>query len=846
MVKKFLFSGLIILLTFSVGCASRVYYLTSGWRYHLGDLEGFEKIEFDDSNWEEVAVPHSLRIEPYKFNFTQRYYRGAGLYRVHFTVFKDSFKAGDRILIHFEGALTKTQVWLNGKYIGEHLGGYTPFTFDITEEFLPGKDNLLSVRVDNSRMNVPPEGALVDYTLFGGIYREVWIERKNPVYMENPFAWTTKIDEKKAVLKITAQAKNFLPEPVSCQFETELIEEQKTQDQLNKITITRAEKEYVISPGENQLELELLVENPKLWSMDYPYLYQLKLYLSCPEARKESIKEFPSTEVKMVDSVSFPFGLRWLEFTNQGFFLNGKPVKLVGFNRHQTYPYIGNAGSFRLQYLDALLLKQTGANFVRLSHYPQSPDFLDACDRLGLLVFEELPGWGYVGNQEWKNIAEQALEEMILRDRNRPSIILWGVRINESWWGEKWLAKMVELGHRLDPTRPASGARFLRNFRQFSEDVIAHNDYSGKLLIPPTDKPWLVSEYSVGSSSTLPDKEQIKIIQRNAYFLDLILSEPTCSGSAGWAFADYNTFMNRLVTPDAKGRIRAHGLVDIFRVKKPIYYFYQAQNSTSPMIKIINRWWTKEDFPGEVMVVGNCQKVRLFLNGKELETKIPDKIYTYPKRGEYHSLSYPPFSFSGFNFEPGELSAECLVGNEIRAIDRLKTPGPDRKIQLELGEEYTELSEPSWLIPKDFYSDPIRLIARLTDGEGNLVKENQGKIKFSVSENAEIIGDNPFQLVDGIAVVLLKIGDYDSLISSLKPDNNLAEVKIRAEILSKNLNALITELSIFIPVITEAEEQKPELKTGRDAITQEELFGQPDLILKKLFLDKLIKRSFPD
>jgi len=854
--KKFL--TLFWLLFFCGNCASGKIYLTANWRYNRGDLKNFEQIKFDDSGWEKVSLPHTLRIEPARFKPGQKYYRGVGLYRLRFSAFSGDgakYQPGDRVLLHFEGVLTRADVWLNGKYIGWHLGGYTPFTFDITDAFLPGEENLLAVKVDNSKMNVPPEGMLVDYTLFGGIYREVWLELKPPVYLQNPFAYTPELDEHKALLKISSETINTLSEPLSCKFSASLDDKIKGKKGIESITVAQLEKMVIVPAGNSKVNLEMEVINPKLWSPEYPYLYDLSVRLDCdiPEEKNETCSDAKTRAIR--DSISFNYGFRFFKFTNQGFFLNGKRVQLIGQNRHQSYPYIGNAAGFRLQYLDALLLKESGANFVRLSHYPQSPDFLDACDHLGLMVFEELPGWGFVGNNEWKAHAEQALREMIVRDRNRPSVILWGVRINEAWWGEKWLEKMIQPAHELDPTRPASGARFVRNFRHIKEDVIAHNDYSGRLIKPPIKKPWIVSEYVVGATSlekiTSSDAQQIAIIRNNAYMLDLILSEPSCSGSTGWAFADYNTFITRLAAPDAKGRIRRHGMVDIFRLKKPVYYFYQAQTTKEPMVKIINQWWQKDDFPGEVLVVGNCEQVRLILNGKEIGTHSPEKNYTYPLSGEYQSLPHPPFSFSGFRFEPGELIAQCLIQGAIKAEDHLHTPGPPAKIQLEFGEEFNWIA-PFYLISSDLYSDPVRVIARIVDAQGNPVKDNKTKIQFSVSETGEIIGDNPFQLQDGIAVIFVRLKVSEQMQERFGKELKKLELSVKAQILG-NQQIPASEKTILIAQAAETEESAKTLEQKLiqeiDAVNKplEELFGSPELILRKLFKEKIgaIEEFYP-
>ena len=830
----------VIVLGLLSSCASTRQYLTGGWKFRLGEEEKFFQPEFKDDGWQSVSLPHSLRIEPHRFKTFEYYYRGVGLYRLRFSAFGKDYQPGERVLLHFEAVMTRADVWLNGRYLGSHIGGYTPFSFDITDQFLPGEENLLAVKVDNSRMNVPPEGFQIDYTLFGGIYREVWVERRPPVYLLNPFAFTPEINARKAVLKITAETRNTLTGPVDCLFSSELRWTEHGENGMSSQVEAEAEKEFSITPGKGQVQLELELENPRLWSPEHPDLYELVLRLACPKTINTTQY---SSEIKSAisDVLTLNYGFRWFEFKNQGFFLNGQHLKLIGHNRHQSFPNLGNAASFRLQYLDAILLKKAGANFVRLSHYPQSRDFLDACDRLGLMVFEEIPGWGYMGNRQWKDRAEQALAEMILRDRNRPSVILWGARPNESWpFFEKWLAHMVELAHELDPTRPASGARYVGHFGHFSEDVIAHNDYSGQLLKPPADKPWLVSEHASGASRTRPDAAQLSRLHFVAYFLDLVWSEPGCAGSTGWVFADYNSFINRIFLIGGPERVALSGIVDLYRVLNPLYYFYQAQTAEQPMVKIINQWWEKEQFPGELAVAGNCGQVRLLLNGREVATQSPDQIYQRPVKGEFKSLPHPPFTFSGIEFEPGEIIAQCLVKGEIKAVDRLATPGRPAQIRLEVGEEFSRI-QPELLMPCNIYNDPVRVIATLVDAQGNRVRENNARIKFSVSESGEIIGDNPFRLEDGMAVVFVRLADADRLSQLNKGRDKPLPLIITAELVSSKGQPEITPAQIDLnPAILWFfldDQHKPRMPEEEPPAP--EIISAHEKSLRRLFAEKL-------
>ncbi|MEG2936136.1 MAG: glycoside hydrolase family 2 TIM barrel-domain containing protein, partial [Clostridium sp.] len=329
------------------------------------------------------------------------------------------------VLLIFEGVAHSATVYLNGEEIGKHDSGYTAFTIDISSYLDFEKENILVVKVDSREtLNIPPVGKVIDYMTYGGIYREAYMEVKNKNYISDMFVYTKDVqdDEKSLYVEIELN-----------EFEEGLTIEQELSNINNKEEIRQLGTE-VATKTTSRLKKKIV--DVELWDIDKPELYYLNTKL---------IKDG-----EVVDSKSTRFGFRETSFKNDGFYLNGRKIKLRGLNRHQSYPYVGYAMPKSPQIRDAELLKyELGANAVRTSHYPQSQYFIDRCDEIGLLVFTEIPGWQHIGNNQWKDIACKNVEEMILQYRNHPSIIIWGVRINESNDDDEFYKKTNEIAHRL-------------------------------------------------------------------------------------------------------------------------------------------------------------------------------------------------------------------------------------------------------------------------------------------------------------------------------------------------------------------------------------------------------------
>ena len=381
------------------------------------------------------------------------------------------------------------------------------------------------------------------------------------------------------------------------------------------------------------------VNNKVLWDLDNPHLYTA------------NVKLFYEDE--LYDEVSTRFGFREVEFKADGFYLNQVKIKLRGLNRHQSYPYVGYAMPKNIQIEDADLLKyHLGVNLVRTSHYPQSTHFLNRCDEIGLLVFEEIPGWQHIGNAEWKELSYQNLKDMIIRDRNHPSIIIWGVRINESEDNHDFYLKTNAISHELDDTRPTGGVRNIPH-SEFLEDVFTFNDFthngknqglSKKRKITKNHHPYLVTEYNGHMFPTKRYDEEAKRVEHTLRHIAVInsASDPdnNISGAIGWCMNDYNTHQEF----GSGDLVCYHGVLDMFRIGKLASYAYRSEQDLEPVLQLssyMNNGDCSEGFLDKVYAFTNCDYIKLYRNNEYINT-------FYPAKKLYQNLKHPPIIIDDF------------------------------------------------------------------------------------------------------------------------------------------------------------------------------------------------------
>ncbi len=591
------------------------YSLNFDWKYNPTFSAEMVEKDYDDSKFQTVDIPHTNKELPLNY-FDEKSYQFVSCYRKRFDVKKNK---NMRYILHFEGAAVYSRVYLNGEFIGEYKGAYNAFTFDITDK-VKAKDNLLVVELDSTERNeIPPFGNVVDYLVYGGIYREVWLEEVADIYIDNAFVRTLNVLQPKKVMDIDVTLSESTEGTLTfALFDGEKKIGEKSTDFKGRV-----------------INAKWSVEDVKLWDIESPNLYTLTVKLNDS------------------DEITVRFGFRECRFMKDGFYLNGKKIKIRGLNRHQSYPYVGYAMPASVQKADADLLKyELGVNLVRTSHYPNSVHFLDRCDEIGLLVFTEMPSWQYLGEGEWRDICLDNVRRMVLRDRNHPSVILWGVRVNEGLDCDEFYAQTNALARELDNTRQTGGVRNMP-FSHLLEDVYTMNDFihsGGAInLLPPAiasgslKAPYLVTEHNGHMFPTKSfDNEGVRAEHalRHTRVLNSAYGNKRTSGAIGWCMADYNTHKDF----GSGDRICYHGVTDMFRVPKMGAAVYRSQQEDKPYLEVTSAMDIGEHpggTIGDVWVFTNCDYVKLYKNGKYTST-------IYPDSSKFKNLPHPPMIASDF------------------------------------------------------------------------------------------------------------------------------------------------------------------------------------------------------
>jgi beta-galactosidase len=701
--------------------------INRGWRYSPSFVPGGHDLAFDDSKFDCVVVPHTNIALPWH-SFDEKSYEFVSLYRRRFKLPAEA--RGHRVFVDFEGVMTACTVWINGQRLGEYKGGYTPFSFDLTPYVNFDGDNVLAVDVDSSeRPDVPPFGHQIDYLTFGGIYREVALRIVLATFIENIFARPKDVLSKHPSLDVECFVQRFEASG-ALTLEAVLLDGKKVVGKTaQKVPASDAASE----PASHTLEFPPL-PGIALWSISRPYLYTVQVRLL--------------DGGRLVDEAARRIGFREAEFTDHGFALNGKIVKLRGLDRHQTFPFVGQAMPGRVQRRDAWILrKELKCNIVRTSHYPQSRHFLDACDELGLLVLEEIPGWQHIGDQAWQDISVDNVGRMIRRDWNHPSVVLWGVRINESKDNHDFYTRTNALAHKLDPTRQTGGIRYFQE-SEFLEDVFTMNDF-GWPLKPPNHPRYLNTEFA---GHTFPVKSidnnalQREHTIRHARVHDQLASDPQYAGGIGWCAFDYNTHDEF----GAGDRICYHGVMDIFREPKPAAGFYKSQCDPEEEIVLEPAiHWASSDEEIRmtvIMICSNCDHIKLFVKktgGWELLAEAD------PDRKQFAHLKYAPFTMTmpdTFGWGWGDLRVDGYIKGKVVISKNYSGRGVDRKFALVPDD--TELFADG--------ADATRVVLRVTDEFGAIRPFANDPIVLKLEGPADLIGDNPFALVGGTGAVWIR------------------------------------------------------------------------------------------
>lgn len=656
----------IFILLFIVGWVQAqqrvVYTINDGWKFTKGSPFEAQLTGCDDSSWETVNIPHTWNDKDAD-DETPGFYRGPVWYRKQ--LFIDKSQEGRRAVIYFEGANQEVRFYLNGQFVGEHKGGYTRFCFDITPHLRYGQENLFAIYVNNVyNPNIPPLSA--DFTFFGGIYRDVYLQFMNPVHIAaNDYASsgvyirTPEVNNSAASVEITTLLTNDMSQPTEIRVENIICDADG-----KEVKKTQAEVKLAAGETKTDISKKIKIDSPRLWDIDDPYRYMV--YTRILDKRKGTL----------LDEVVNPLGLRWFKFDSEkGFFLNGKGRKLIGTARHQDYFQKGNALRDELHVQDVLLLKEMGGNYLRVSHYPQDPVIMEMCDKLGIVTSVEIPVVNAVTEtEEFLHNSVEMAKEMVRQDFNRPSVMIWGY-MNEIFLRRPYTeGKQLEDYYRFtekvaraleatireeDPSRYTMMA--YHNMPQYYEDAHlteipmiqgwnlyqgwyepdinefqrlldrAHKAYKGKVL--------MVTEYGPGVDprvhSYQPERfdfSQEYGLVYHKHYLNEMMKRPFIAGSSLWNLNDFYS-ESRV---DAVPHVNKKGVVGLNREKKDVYWFYKTALSRRPILVIGNREWksrggvvntAQKECIQSVPVFSNAEEVELFVNNKSLGKKKIENNY---------------------------------------------------------------------------------------------------------------------------------------------------------------------------------------------------------------------------
>jgi beta-galactosidase len=699
--------------------------LNDGWTFHHGHPARGDGVA--------VTLPHNAVDLPFSY-FDERAFQRAFTYRR--TLVPTPDWNGREVALVFDGAMADAEVYLDGTRIAAHRDGYTPFEVRLTGRVQP-QGSLLEVKVDGSENpSIPPFGGTIDYLTYAGLYRDVWLKLTAPVSLARVRIDTPDpLAEAKSV-RAAATLANPQALPLSGTLAATLSDAAGRTVATASATVS-ADRVDVAFDGLTGLGL---------WDIDSPVLYRLTLALETPHG---------------TDRLETAFGFREARFTPEGFRLNGRPLKLRGLNRHQSFPYVGYALPRAAQERDAEIVRhELGCNIVRTSHYPQSPWFLDHCDRIGLLVLEEIPGWQHIGGPEWKAQAVENVRAMVQRDWNHPSIVMWGVRINESQDDHDFYAETNRVARALDPTRQTGGIRYITD-SEMLEDVYTMNDFilgneelggnRPRTALRPQqevtglgrDVPYLVTEYNGHMFPTKTwdqEQRQSEHVRRHLDVLNAAAGDPSVSGSIGWCAFDYNTHKDF----GSGDRICHHGVSDMFREPKFAAHAYSSQRDPDDRVVLEPvTFWARGDrniggvFP--LIVLTNCDEVE-FSYGDHPSKRVG------PDREAFPHLPHPPVVIDRRHFTEDELGrwgmtwedgvvTGFLGGKPVAEVRMVADPLPTT---LQVAPDRLTLAP---------VGDCVRVIVRALDQVGRKLPFLFDPVQITVTGAARLVGPSvvPFR-----------------------------------------------------------------------------------------------------
>lgn len=729
------------------GPARRTLPLNDAWLFGGKYTPAATAPRFDDAAFERITLPHTVAKLSWK-DWAPGAWEQVWIYRRHFAL--PAELRGARVFLHFDGVMVGATPTINGHELPEHLGGYLPARYELTSHLAAG-DNVLAVRVDSRWSNVPPEGApigprRIDYLEPGGIPREVRLEAVPPVFIDEVFAKPVNVLQPDRRIDVACTLDAALAIGGAARLRVELRDGPRV--------VARAERPVAIDrPGRIDTALTLSgLGNITLWDVDRPHLYEVVTTLL--------------VDGEPVHDHRVRIGLREARFELDGLFLNGRRLQIFGLNRHELFPYVGGAMPPRVMRRDAeILRREFNCNMVRCSHYPQTEAFLDACDELGLMVWEEVPGWGYIGDDAWQKLLLRDVHDMVVRDRNHPSIIIWGDRVNESKNDVPLYRQSKAIVRSLDDSRPTSGSMTSGSRKtwrtSWHEDVFAYDDYHAEpdgtvgILDPIPGHPYMLAE-AVGQFNYTARKgfdsiyrrggdaatQQLQAL-RHAQAHSRAAAKPRICGVIAWCGFEYASLVNPW------HNVKCPGVADVFRVPKLGASFYQAQ--VDPRVRPViepNFYW---DFgprtprgPGrQAAIFSNCDRLEVFVGGQPHASVRPDTV-------NYPHLKHAP-CFVDLDLDGGhrpELRIDGYLGDTL-ALSRSFSSDPAH-------DQFALAADDNALVGDG--TDATRLAFRVVDRFGAIRAFAGGTVAFEITGPGVLVGDNPFDATDsaGVGAVWLK------------------------------------------------------------------------------------------
>ncbi len=729
----------------------RVTRLDDDWRFHLGDVDGGERPDFDDRAWEAVSLPHTARLEALVTGppgSPTAQWQGDCWYR---RTIRREDGAPPTCILRFDGAMNVADVFLDGERVGQHLGGFLPFAWDLTDWLVPGRDHLLAVRLDNhdNPITGPKPLAQLDFNTYGGLYRSVWLEERDHLHIGDPLLTRTPagggvrvrwlaVSPTLAHGRVSVEVRNGRPAAQAVSVRIAL------RDADGRVVAAgTTPPESILAHASSDVHVEFRVHDPRLWSPAAPHLHRL----DCELLDGDGVADLESLSV----------GIRAFALRDGKLHLNGEPLVLRGANRHQEHPWVGYALPDAAQWRDARRIKDAGFDYVRLSHYPHAPAFMDACDALGLVTMNCIPGWQYYNpDPAFVALQERNARALIRRDRNRASVALWEVSLNESPMPPGFIARMNAIAKEELPGCLTAGwmpgydvlldARQHGGCRHAEERACLVSEYGDweyyAMNAGLAQDAWQDLSPAESNSRQFRWQGERAMLQQAANFQEAH-NDNLATGAIGdglWVMYDYN----RGYAPD----IESSGCADIFRLPKYAWHFFRSQRdaaaripgaATGPMVFIASDWVAGSS--PEVRVFSNCDEVALSLDGRVIARQGPDT-----GRTSSH-LAHPPFTFRTGGFRAGRLEAVGLIGGRRVARHAVETAGPPVRLAVAV-----DLAGR----PRDrALGDLLFVRAMLLDARGNLVTAGFENVAFGTSGPGRLIGDVPFATEAGIASALV-------------------------------------------------------------------------------------------